>query len=249
MKRWMKMFAIAGLIICVWPIVALESTNATEQSPSARKLILQTDDHFRAALAAKPADDVKVEAKSRGKAFLFSLLIPGAGEYYLGKNTLAKSFFFTEVALWASYISFQTYSNWKRDDMYVIAATHANAEIGDKPSQYFVDLGNYQDIYEYNDAKQRSREFYQVYPIDTYYWSWDDAANQRKFEQLRIASDRAHNRSVFVIGGIIANHLVSAIDAVWQSNRLNKKLQQSGLSIHLCSIPQGNLLVTVTKSF
>jgi len=187
--------------------------------------------------------------KSRGKAFLFSFLLPGAGEYYLGRKGLAKTFFFTEVALWATYISFNKYSDWKRDDMYALAASHADADIDDKPSQYFVDLGNYMDVYEYNEAKQRMGEFFNVYDVDSYYWSWDTAANRKEFEDLRIASDRAHDRANFAIGAILANHVISAIDAVWQSNRYNKKLRTSGMSIHLDSRPGQMLGVSLTTRF
>lgn len=187
--------------------------------------------------------------KSRGKAFLFSFLLPGAGEYYLGRKGLAKTFFFTEVALWATYISFNRYSDWKRDDMYALAASHADADIDGKPSQYFVDLGNYMDVYQYNDAKQRMGEFFNVYDVDTYYWSWDTATNRKEFEDLRISSDRAHDRANFTIGAILANHVISAIDAVWQSNRYNKELHSSGVSIHLDSRPGQMLGLSLAKRF
>jgi len=168
--------------------------------------------------------------KSKGKAFLLSFLMPGAGEYYIGNKTLAKSFFFTELVLWAGYFSFKSYSDWKRDDMYLFASAHAGANARNKPPQYFVDIGNYDNIYEYNDAKQRQREFFNVYPEDEYYWNWDAVENREEFEQMRISSDRAHNRSIFAIGGIIANHLLSAIDAVWQSYKYNKKLSQGNIN-------------------
>lgn len=191
--------------------------------------------------------------KAKGKAFLYSLLLPGAGEYYVGNKTMAKAFFFTEIILWASAISFDSYSNWKRDDMYVYAATHAGAHAEDKPAQYFVDIGNYDNIYEYNDAKQRQREFYKVYSEEEYYWSWDSPANRDKFENMRISSDRAHNRAIFAIGGIIANHLVSAIDAVWQSYRYNKRIQNEqnleSMRLRFDAHPAGYWAMTLEKRF
>lgn len=164
--------------------------------------------------------------KHRGKAFIRSLLLPGSGERYLGKKTLAKAFLITEVTLWVSYFAFREYGNWVRDDALAYAATHSGAGIDGKPSQYYVDIGNYSDIYEYNDAKQRMREFDKVYDTDDYFWEWDSDQNRREFENMRIAGDRAINRSVFVLGGIFANHLLSAIDAVWQTYRHNKELSQ-----------------------
>lgn len=165
--------------------------------------------------------------KDRRKAFFRSLLIPGAGEQYLGKHTLAKTFFFTEISLWISYIAFREYGNWQRDDAFAFAATHSGANIDGKPSQFFIDIGNYQDIYQYNDAKQRMYQFEKVYSEEDYYWSWDQEANRRKFDKIRISGDQARNRSVFVLGGIFANHLLSAIHSVWQTHRYNKNLEQA----------------------
>ena len=62
--------------------------------------------------------------KDRKKAFLRSLILPGAGEYYLGKHTLAKAFFATEVTLWLSYFAFRQYGKWIREDALAFAATH-----------------------------------------------------------------------------------------------------------------------------
>ncbi|MCI0494501.1 hypothetical protein L0Z72_05805 [candidate division KSB1 bacterium] len=163
--------------------------------------------------------------KDRRKAFFRSLLIPGAGEYYLGKHNLAKAFFFTEISLWVSYIAFREYGKWQRDDALAFAATHSGANIAGKPSQFFIDIGNYQDIYQYNDAKQRMFQFEKVYADEDYFWSWDLDTNRRKFDKIRLSGDQALNRSVFVLGGIFANHLFSAIHSVWQTHRYNKKLE------------------------
>ena len=196
------------------------------------------------------------ETKSKGKAFLFSLLLPGAGEYYLGKKTVAKSFFITELVLWAGYFSFKTYGDWQRDDMYVYASTHADADVKGKPSQFFVDIGNYHDIYEYNDAKQRRRETFNIYDEEDYYWLWDSSENQYTFEQMRISSDKAHHRATLTVGGIIANHVLSAIDAVWQSYRYNKNLNNKnakldkGIKVHFGGLrPSGCVLVSIKKVF
>ena len=166
------------------------------------------------------------EFKNRGKAFIRSLVLPGSGERYLGKKTLAKAFLITEITLWVGYFAFTEYGKWIREDAYAYAATHSGAKTGGKPSQFFVDIGNYNNVNEYNDAKQRMRQFDKVYTSDDYHWQWEDTQSRQKFENMRIASDQAINRSVFVLGGIFANHLFSAVNAVWQTHRHNKKIDQ-----------------------
>lgn len=191
--------------------------------------------------------------KDRKKAFLRSLILPGAGEYYLGKHTLAKAFFATEVTLWLSYFAFRQYGQWVRDDALAFAATHSTAEIEGKPSQFFVDIGNYIDVYQYNAAKLRFGEYEKVYNEGDYFWSWDRDKNRQKFENMRIAGDRALNRSTFVIGAVFANHLISAIHASWQTHRYNKKLDnlsKSNIQLHFnTNYFTGEISLNIQKEF
>jgi hypothetical protein len=219
-----------------------ESTISFMQAP-------QTKSAFKPGFVS--GDNVSIKKKSKGKAFWYSFLLPGAGEYYVGRKTMAKGFFFTEIALWAAYISFESYHKWKRDDMYIYAATHADAQARGKPSQYFVDIGNYDNIYDYNDAKQRQREFYKVYPVnDDYFWAWESNEHRKQFERMRISGSRAHNRAEFMIGGIIANHMVSAINAVWQLHRRNKRLSKiEDARFHFQVTPDGFYTMSILKYF
>ena len=46
-------------------------------------------------------------------------------------------------------------------------------------------------------------------------WQWDTVKHREKFESMRIQSDRLSLAGQFFIGGIILNHIVSAIDALY----------------------------------
>ncbi len=191
--------------------------------------------------------------KNKGKALLRSLLLPGSGERYVGKKNLGKAFLISEIALWVGYFAFREYGNWIKDDARTYAADHSGASISGKPSQFFVDLGLYDDVDQYNDTQQRMRNFDKVYSDPEYFWYWDSPENRRRYERMRIASDRAVNRSVLVLGGILANHLISAIDAVWQTHVYNKKLKKqafNSLKINIQVNPDnGNLSLNLQKLF
>lgn len=177
-----------------------------------------------------------VKEKSKGKAFLFSMLIPGAGEYYVGRKFRAKSFFMSELALWITFGALRTYGDWNKNEYKIFARTHAGANTDNKKHRYFVDLGNFNNIYEYNDYQLNERELEDVYPeTKEYFWQWDNAANRDKFERMRIRSDNAYYRALFVTGIIFVNHLGSAIDAIWVTHKHNKTLQKSRnqLNLHL----------------
>ena len=177
------------------------------------------------AMQEETSDPLALAAKSRGKAMMLSFLLPGLGERYADATTKSYIFLGTEISLWLGYTGFVTYSGWRRDEYESFAARHAGVDPKGKNDTYYTNIGNYADIGQYNAAKLRQRNLEDYYQ-DTarYYWKWDTAANKAHFDQIRIASEKARNRSTFVLGAILANHLVSAIDAVWSVNRHNKNL-------------------------
>jgi len=174
------------------------------------------------------AENKTLPEKSRGKAFLYSLILPGLGEKYAGANKKAQFFFATEISLWLGYSGFVTYRDWRKDDYKTYAASHAGVELEGKSDSYFVDIGNYDSIYEYNAAKLRQRNLPDYYrDIENNYWNWENEAYRQKFDQLRISADKANNRATFVVGAILANHVISAIDAVWSVYKYEKNRQAS----------------------
>jgi hypothetical protein len=174
--------------------------------------------------------DEQIKAKSKGKAFLLSALLPGLGERYVGYRKKSEVFMAAEVVLWLSYAGFNKYGDWRKQDYQVFAATYAGANIAGKSDNYFTNLGRYDNINDYNAAQLRDRNLPKYYrDVDCYYWQWDSEANRLKYKEIRRAAKRADNRATFALGAILANHLVSAIDAVWSAHKANKAAEQSSL--------------------
>lgn len=186
---------------------------------------------------------------SRGKAFLLSLILPGAGEYYAGSKKMAGIFFGTEVLLWAAYGSFRTYGNWKKDDYKRFATVHAGIDPAGKDYQYFIDVENYMDIRSYNEAKLQQRDVNALYPEDEEYrWQWDSEASRKRYEKLRLASDDAYTRALFVIGGIVVNHIISGIDAL-RVVRKHRKTRDDAVQIGVVGLPEGGVCFHLWKCF
>jgi hypothetical protein len=186
---------------------------------------------------------------SKGRAFLYSLFVPGAGEYYAGSKKMARVFFTSELLLWTTYFSFRTYGHWKEDDYRRFAVSHAGVNLAGKDHQYFVNIENYDSIQDYNEAKLRQRNIDAMYPEnDMYSWQWDSGDSRKRFEQLRIASDTAFNNSLFVIGGIVLNHIISGIDALSAARRRAEN-RQNHIRFGVIGLPQGGGMVTLLKVF
>jgi hypothetical protein len=161
-------------------------------------------------------NDSQLAPKSKGKAMFRSMILPGWGENYAGRNKRAQYFFITEIVLWTSYAGFKIYENWIENEYKVFARTHAQADPTGKAHKYFVNIGNYPNIYEYNAAKLNYRSLDEVYPEEvSWHWQWDNDINRHDFKMMRLRSDNANYRALFTLGAVLVNHMISAIDAVW----------------------------------
>lgn len=165
--------------------------------------------------------------KSPATAVLYSLLLPGMGELYADGFDQGRYSLIAEGGLWLTYVSFRQYGGWLRDDARRFAAVHSGAQIDSKNDHFFVDVGNFNDTYEYNEKKLIDRSPERIYDVNAgYYWRWDSDANRSEFRAMRVSSERVFNNSKFVIGAVIVNHLFSAINAARLARQYNKQLEE-----------------------
>jgi len=154
-------------------------------------------------------------AATAGKAFWMSLLVPGWGQYAAGRKTSAASFLLTELSLWTGYWGLGQVEAARRDHFKAYAAEHAKARTSGKDTQYFDDLGFYQDVNQHNRFALRDDGPNAVIYSGTseFFWEWDQDESRLRYRTLRNASKTAQRQAVFVTGLVIANHLVSAVHA------------------------------------
>jgi len=163
--------------------------------------------------------------KSPTKAFLFSLVFPGLGEKYTGSKGISNLLIVSELIMWSGYFGYNKYSEWLERDYKNFAVTHAQINTAGKTHQYYVDIGNFDSIYDYNAAHRIQRDWENLYPENgQYYWEWDSWENKKRFEKIRIRKDTWENRTIFFVSGMILNRLVSAIESAYFAKKINKDL-------------------------
>jgi hypothetical protein len=193
--------------------------------------------------------------KNVGLAFFFSLAVPGMGELYVGDYSVGRFFTMAEAGLWLTYASFDMYGNWVRNDARSFARSHGGVNTQGKDDQYFVDVGNFIDIYEYNEKKLRDRQPDKLYAVSPeYFWKWDTDENRSRYRELRISHDRAFNNVRFVVAAVIVNHIVSAVHAARSAISHNKRLSEASLwNMHVSPTMSerqiDGLSLTVVRSF
>lgn len=166
------------------------------------------------------------------KAFLLSLMIPGLGQKYVKSRKGTRFFAGAEAILWITMIGHRLSARWAIKNYQAFAADHALAVIEGKNSKYFVDIGNFLDIYRYNNKKQVERNTELLYPeTHAYFWQWDNNDNRKRFRKMRIDADATKNRAIYFGAGIFINHMISAIHATLVAKQ-GKPIEHSNRSSH-----------------
>ncbi len=171
------------------------------------------------AFTDSPADRERKIQQSR--AFWQSILVPGLGQIASGRTNAGYAFLTVEVALVGSLFGLRTYASRLEEDYRVFAGQHAGVS-RDRDHQYYVDIGNWPNERTYNDQRLRDRDFEAMYLDPDMRWQWDNDGNRASFKTMRLDSDQARNDALMVVGGLILNHLFSAIDAARGSTEPQK---------------------------
>lgn len=166
----------------------------------------------------------KHDKNDRFTYFLKSLVLPGWGEYSLGKKNEALFFGSTEIALIAAAIGLDYYSGVREDDYKRYARVHAGVDNSGKDEQYWINLGNFKNVDEYNQYKTNRREFGSRYENAEDAWYWDSDKQRKKFDEIRISAEDAETYTYYAIGGLVLNHLASAINASYEAGKIVPKV-------------------------
>ncbi len=165
---------------------------------------------------------------SVGKALLFSLIVPGAGEYYVGNTFYAKTFFGIEIAAIAGMWANNVYHQSLVDDYQSYAVLHAGVNGAGKNEKYWVNLGKFDDIQTYNERRLNQRRINDIYAETAENsWRWDSVDNRFYYDFKRIKAAGVKNRNSYFFSAILINHLVSTINAVRLARGHNRSLGAS----------------------
>lgn len=183
--------------------------------------------HSESALQKSTASEKEIKTGGMGKYVLLSLILPGAGEWFLGRHTRAKFFLGTELALWAGYWGMTGYASVLKNDFIAYAAAHAQVNTASKPDKYWAAIGSADDIYSYNEKQRVERNLSATYPEnDAYFWQWDASENRYRYNELRIKQHDWERRATFMISGFVLNRLISAVDVVRIIRKQNRASRQ-----------------------
>mgnify|MGYP000641173544 CR=1 FL=1 len=181
---------------------------------------------------------------------LFSAVLPGTGEFYGGAWLRGAAFLGAEFALWAGYAHFSgkgqdwddrfhDYANghWSEPRYWVGVAGEAGI-LGVTESNYTDFLTELRAYERANNSHalhvEKDQQYYEMIgKYDQFRYGWDDweegrpalTPNRDWYETMRHRSNQEFKKASTCAMIVLANHVVSALDAAWTISRGNRKIK------------------------
>lgn len=167
------------------------------------------------------------DAVSPAGAFFRSLVVPGWGQYALGKTNRALVFSGTEAALWLGVGWMNHLESAYQDDYRGYATAMAGANVVGKSRSYFDDLAFYDSRTLHNQvARVDDQPDPFLYSVEDD-WQWPSTDDRLRFRS-RYNDAKTMNRNIdYTILIVTLNHLASAIDAAKTGSRLRNAASES----------------------
>lgn len=181
-----------------------------------------------------------LQGKSVPKAMLLSALLPGTGEMYAGNISRGIAFSTADIVLFYSAHRFNNEVHWLNDSAKQFANTRAgipaNRDSGyyelvqkwyssdiynDEVELYFRNLG----LVRYNnpDYYLEEIEYYSI--SDENAWQWNTQADWKQYKIIRRDKQTQLMNRKLAVGALIANRVISVLDATVLVRKHNKKYQ------------------------
>jgi hypothetical protein len=194
------------------------------------------------------AGDGAQTPKSKSKAVLYSLLLPGMGHYYVGSRGGARTFLAIEAATWTTFIVFEVQGHLRESGYQDYATVFAGVSRDGHSDDYYAIIAEYDSWEDYEAAVKTDGQI-ELYPgggaaaLEQYFvenrvsdfepWVWKSADERRDYRTLRSASKRSYRRALYAVGVAVVNRVASAFFAIRATNTANERLEQSRVGYHL----------------
>jgi hypothetical protein len=264
-----KGFKIAGLAVMIlilcfsWSIsetLISKEENATSISGYFDQIDYQSSQQLysltQSDSVGKPKPNIDIyhfKGKSTKRGFLYSLILPGAGEFYAGSKIKAVLFVGLEAAFWTGYFTNHKKGKNKETEFINFADVHWNEKkyrdsllvhygvVIDTPGTFIVSIDTLrrdtlvigetlpsskdQQYYEMIGKYEQFRFGWDDYNAESYYQDRNNykSPNRAFYLDLRFDSNSLLEKANRFVMVSLANHLLSAFDAALAVRSHNRK--------------------------
>ncbi len=193
------------------------------------------------------------QKKSPRLAMFSTLLLPGLGHQYLGKNERAFTYFATEALLIFGIVFTESYSKKIYRNSRSYAWRYADTKCTkNMENEYWKIIGNkfFLSSDEYNNVMELNAEYDEKYVNPNETWYWEHEEYQEHYREMRKTGTRFHIISSFFLGGMILNRAISFIDVRIASKSETVRGQRSRVDVQPhYSYTDKEIGVSVSTSF
>lgn len=221
----MKKIQIVLSIFLLNTIIAFPQSNHSSMLELKNKLLTESatdESEIRKNLLPVNSQD----KKNPGLAIIYSLLLPGMGELYAENYSSGKYFTIAEGALWATFIGMNVYGNWQENRYKTYAQTYAGVNPDGKDEDYYATIGLYTSIETYNNEKALERRYDEMLSEQKFFWKWNSTEDRKTYRSMWTSSEQTFNDLRFVVGAMLVNRLLSAINAVRSVSSYNSRIEK-----------------------
>jgi hypothetical protein len=199
-------------------------------------------------------DIYSFKAKSPKKAFFYSLIVPGAGEYYAGSKIKPAVFLGLEAILWTGYAVYHKKGSNAKDDYIKFADDHYQWWVFrswwlNAPTSVTDDYSHRMPWDSTYNRPEFNHEYYEnIGKYSEFQVGWDDIGpsvdppgfpngkdslsyNRNRYLNMRRESNDYYQNASTMVMLALANHIISAFDAALTAKGYNKG--QKGFSMML----------------
>jgi hypothetical protein len=156
--------------------------------------------------------DYSQSMKSSKLAIGFSLILPGSGHQYLGRNRSALAYLAIDMFSLFGAIYGESYSRKLYTDSRGYAGLLAGAAGKKNDNSYWQIVGEFDNVESYNDAMKLNRESDKLYNDGQKYWLWASDDDREKYNNIRKQAQKYKLVSSICIGTMVLNRLVAILD-------------------------------------
>lgn len=180
------------------------------------------------------------KGKSLKRAFAYSLIVPGSGQFYAGSKIKTALFFGLDVTLWALYFNYRGKGKDKEDEYQLFADGHWSEDeyidwlwreyrIPSDRDKYWNGTDSVYLSHHLPDTK--TDQYYEMIgKYEQFSGGWVDYDTTKNFSVYRDAyldkrreSNDLLNKATYSAMFSLANHILSAFDAAIAVKKYNKK--------------------------
>ncbi len=208
-------------------------------------------DHFQSEASSlkKMNDEAGAVQPKRSvkKAFIFSAIIPGAGELYNRSYLTALAFLGVEIGAWALHAKYNNCGNELTDEFELYANTHWNEERyweslardsgGKCSASDRACLKDYERTsFSHFLPDSKNQTYYEnIGKYDQFNAGWDDSksgdarqrdsANREAYTFIRLDANKQFKNATRATTVVLVNHLLSALHAAYTTHRHNQSVK------------------------